>query len=144
MAHFYRVTVRHTKEEAMELAKSLSKDLKNFGYPGEMRIRQVEEKENNGKYYTFYVIESVATPAQLKTVMKWMNAEPLQPIRKLEKDLEPGFRKHLKKAQAPGRKEQKSEMAWRKDYIKKGGKLPQDTVKKSHAFQTNKKAPERR
>ena len=130
MVRYHRVTIRHTKEDATKLAKSLGKDLKMFGYSGDVVVVPSKEKVQGGGTYVFYEVKSRATPGQLSNVMRWMNAEKLTGSRKIhkEKDLDPAFRKHLKGPVKATISKEKAELTWRKNFLAHGGKIPKGVV----------------
>ena len=82
MARFYRVTARHTKKEAVELATALSNHLKREGFPSKTKITEV----SGG-----YVIWSEATVKQITAFHDWINRDPVRELsfpKSVKKDLE--------------------------------------------------------
>jgi hypothetical protein len=109
MPHFYRVTQRESKKDAVILAQALGKHLNKMGFPSETRVVP------GGTFG--YIVESTATPKQMTFFHKLINADPIRSVGKIGKDLDPDFRRHLIKAQKSFIKDQKADLAERKRWF---------------------------
>lgn len=100
MVQFYKVTARSTKKEAIRDAQTLSRDLKQFGFPHEVKVTQSEFG---------YWIWSTATIEQIQRLQDFKNTYPRDILPSLKDVEDENFLKHLKKAKKSSVKTRKKE-----------------------------------